>query len=517
MRPSRSPVDSPGASPSPSGVRRAAFVLGGLALAALVRLWIVPLGSSLSLDEFGTWWASDGGLGEILSRARLFPQSVPYVAIVWLERALGGSGEISLRLPSLLAAGLAAYCLYRLGAELVDRETGLLAAGIFVGFRPIAFAAGDARPYAFAVLAATGAFWMLVRWLDRGRAADAVGYALLATAAVYFQYLFATMFLVHAAYAVRRWRRGGAVSARSVSCVAVAIAVLSAPAALWVLAIARDRAAHAFAAMPDGEALVSSLVPAEVLAALSASLGVGWLLGLVGGRPQGPIWSRPVPQGDAGRVPPADALWLLALWALLPAPVLFVASRTTGTSLFVSRYMLWMIPGQALLMAWALRGLRPVRSRLAVVAGYLILMALARGQNVMHTNEDWRGAVAAMNAVNGNHPALLSGTYTESRTLDWLRSGKHADYMRAPLDYYPAAGPAILLPLNFGPEAEAHVEDLIRSQLASSDRFVLIERSSRFASWAPWILERVRHAYRVRRVWNGYPNVWVFERSAGPA
>jgi hypothetical protein len=523
MRPSRTPVDSPGASPSPSGLRRAAFVLGGVALAALVRLWIVPLGSSLSLDEFGTWWASDGGLGEILSRARLFPQSVPYVAIVWLERVLGGSGEISLRLPSLLAAGLAAYCLYRLGAELVDRETGLLAAGIFVGFRPMAFAAGDARPYAFAVLAAIGAFWMLVRWLDRGRAADAVGYALLATAAVYFQYLFATMFLVHAAYAVRRGRRcklGRAVSAASVSWVAGAIAVLSAPAALWVLAIARDRAAHSFAAMPNAKDLVSSLVPAEALAALAASVGVGWLLSRAGRpRRQGPLWSRPVPEGVADRVQQTDALWLLALWALLPAPILFVASWAAGTSVFVSRYMLWTIPGQALLMAWALRGLplQPVCSRLAVVAGYLVLMALARGGNVTHTDEDWRGAVAAMNAVNGNHPALLSGTYTESRTLDWLRKEKHAASLRAPLDYYPAAGPVLVLPLNFGPEAEAYVEDLIRSRLASSDRFALIERSSRYASWAPWILERVRNAYRMRRAWSGYPNVWVFERSAGPA
>lgn len=515
MRPSTSPVDSPGASPSPSGVRGAAFVLGGLALAALVRLWIVPLRSSLSLDEFGTWWASDGGLGEILSRTQLFPQSVPYVAIVWLERALGGSGEISLRLPSLLAAGLAAYFLYRLGAELVDRETGLLAAGIFAGFRPIAFAAGDARPYAFALLAATGAFWMLVRWLERGRAADAVAYTLLATAAVYFQYLFATMFLVHAAYAIRRWRRrepGRAVSATSMACVAAAIAVLSVPAATWVLALARDRSAHAFAAMPNAQALVSSLVPAEALAALAASLGVGWLLGLVLGarRSRGPIWSRP--KG----LP--DSLWLLALWALLPAPVLFVASRATGTSVFVSRYMLWMIPGQALLMAWALRGLKlePVRSRLAVVAGSLILIALARGQNVTHTNEDWRGAVAAMNAVNGDHPALLSGTYTESRTLDWLRSGPHADFLGAPLAYYPAAGPVIPLPLNFGPEAEAYVEELLRTRLASSERFALIERSSRFPSWAPWVLERVRHAYRMRRVWNGYPSVWIFERSSSP-
>jgi len=487
-------------------------VLGGLALAALVRLWIVPLRSSLSLDEFGTWWASDGGLGEILTRARLFPQSVPYVAIVWLERALGGSGEISLRLPSLLAAGLAAYFVYRLGAELVDRETGLLAAGIFAGFRPIAFAAGDARPYAFALLAATGAFWMLVRWLERGRAADAVAYALLATAAVYFQYLFATMFLVHAAYAVRRGRRrrpGRAVSAGSIACVAAAIAVLSVPAGMRVLALARDRSAHAFAAMPNLQGLISSMVPAEALAALAASLGVGWLLGLAR-RPRGPIWSRPV------GLP--DALWLLALWTLLPAPVLFVASRAAGTSVFVSRYILWMIPGQALLMAWVLRGLQPVRSRVAVVAGYLVLMALARGRNVTHTNEDWRGAVAAMNAVNGDHPALLSGTYTESRTLDWLRSGPHADFLGAPLDYYPAAGPVIPLPLLFGPEAEAYVEELIRSRLASGEheRFALIERSSRSPSWAPWVLERVRLAYRMRRVWNGYPSVWIFERPSSP-
>ena len=105
-----------------TGVR---VLLGGLAAAAVVRLWILPLASSLSLDELGTAWASGGGFGEILARARLFPQSVPYVAIVWLARAVGGSSELALRLPSLAAAGLAVYWLYRLGRDLFDRETGL--------------------------------------------------------------------------------------------------------------------------------------------------------------------------------------------------------------------------------------------------------------------------------------------------------------------------------------------------------------------------------------------------------
>lgn len=518
MRPSRSPVDSPVANFPTSDVSLGSLLLGGLSLAFLVRLWIVPLGSSLSLDEFGTWWASNGGLGEILSRARLFPQSIPYVGVVWLARTLGGSGEIALRLPSLLAAGLAGYCLYRLGMALVDRETGLLAAGIFVGFRQICFAAADARPYSFAVLAAIGAVWMLVRWLERGRAADAVAYVLLATAAVYFQYLFATMFVVHVLYAIHKWRRrrGCGAPPRQVLYVAVGIVVLAAPAALLALEVARDRATHAFAVMPDAKELVSSLVPSEALGALLASLALGWLVGLVGRRPQGP--PRGVPPRD---VPPRDVVWLLALWAFLPAPILFVASRLTGTSLFVSRYMLWMIPGQALLLAWALSRIRPIGGRVAavaLVAGYLFVMFLARGLNTTHTNEDWRGAVAALNAINGGHPVLLSGTYTESRNLDWLRTGKHAAYMRAPLDYYSAAGPAVVLPLNFGPDAEAYVDELLRSIPASDDRFVLIERSSRFASWAPWIRERVEPGgYRMRRAWTGYPNAWVFERSVGHA
>jgi uncharacterized membrane protein len=493
----------------------ARLLLGGLGAAAIARLWILPLTSSLSLDEFGTWWVTNGSFGEILSRARLFPQSVPYAAIVWLARAAGGSGELVLRLPSLLAAGLAAYWLFRLGRELFDRETGLLAAGIFVGVPQICFAAGDARPYAFGVLATVGALWMLVRWLDRGRAGAAVGYVLLASAAVYFQYLFAAMLVAHAAYAIRRWKRGDGARPAHLFLAAAGIAFLTAPAAWMAQEIGRDRALHAFEPMPGLTALLRTLLSTSVLAALLASFLVWWMLGLAGSRRLASVWSRPLREPDGKRGPAQDALWLLGLSAVVPALLLFVVSRATGASVFVARYMMCMIPAQALLMAWLLRGVRPASGQRAVLAGYLIVMLLARGLKVAHSSEDWRGATAAVAGANGSHPVLLSGTYTESRNVAWVQDAGHASYMRAPLDYYAAGGPTSVLPLFAGRDAEAYVEGLLDSVTGLGDRFALIERSSKFPSWAPWLDARLRpKGYRMRRVWDrGNPGAWVFERA----
>ena len=429
-----------------TGVR---LLLGGLVAAVIVRLWILPLTSSLSLDELGTAWASGAGFGEILARARLFPQSVPYVTIVWLARAVGGSSELVLRLPSLAAAALATYWLYRLGRDLFDRETGLYAAGIFVAIPAICFAAGDARPYAFGVVATTGALWMLVRWMERGKAADALAYALLVSAAVYFQFLFAAMLPVHAWYAIRRSRRNNAVGPAQLLGVAAGVGVLTAPACWLAREVGRDRALHAFETMPGAAALVRMLVPTGVLAAVIASFLVWWTFATARGRRRVPVWTKPPAE--------SDALWLLALSAVVPVVLLFTLSWAIGTSVFVPRYMMSVIPAQALLIAWLLRGIQPVSGRSAVLAGYLVILLLARGLNVAHTNEDWRGSTAAVRAANGSRPVLLSGTYTESRNLAWVRDPRHAAYMAAPLQYYPAGGPTSVLPLFVGRDAETYV------------------------------------------------------------
>ncbi len=249
-----------------------------LLIIMFVRLWLMPLDSSLWLDEIGTYWVTNARFTEIVPRAKLFLQSVPYAAIVWMVRALGGSSEIVLRLPSLLAAGLAVWLLYRLGLEFFDRETAFLAIGIFVGLPSFAFAAGDARPYAFAVLTTVGALWMLVRWLERGRTIDAGCYVLFAAATIYFHYLFATTLVVHAAYALWKWHRGARVPLTALVVAAAAIALLVAPGTILVVQMARDRAFHSFGRMPGMDSILEALAPPIVLGALLLSGFVGWSL-----------------------------------------------------------------------------------------------------------------------------------------------------------------------------------------------------------------------------------------------
>jgi hypothetical protein len=178
--------------------------------------------------------------------------------------------------------------------------------------------------------------------------------------------------------------------------------------------------------------------------------------------------------------------------------------------------MMCILPAQALLMAWFLRGILPSGGRRAVLAGYLVIMLLGRGLKIGHTGENWRGAIAGVSSINQRRPVLLAGTYTESRNLAWVQDGKHAAYMGAPLEYYATGCQTLILPLFYGRDAQSYVERLIDSAPGLDGGFALIERSSRFPSWAPWLEQRLRpRGYRMRRVWgDGNPSAWVFERSA---
>lgn len=484
--------------------QRANVLLALLAFGAVVRLWVMPLGTSLWLDEFGTAWVTGASLSDLFARARLFPQSLPYAALVWITRAALGSSEIALRLPSLAAMLAAIWCLCRLGRELFDRETGWLAAGVFLLFPQIEFSAGDARPYAFAVLASIGALWLLVRWLDRGRARDAVAYLALAAAAVYFQYLFATMLAAHAAYALRRRGRGSPVSGRQLLAAAAGLCLLLVPAAALVLEIGGRRASHAFGSMPGGRELLLSLVPSRVLGVLAPCLLLCVLLRLARVEPMGPRKDR------------RDALLLLVLSASVPSLLLYAVSRLSGAAVFETRYLMCAVPAQALLLGWLLRAVEPARGRRLVLGGALALVLVLRGEllhrSIPHSREDWRGAVAALNAANGANPVLLSGSFTESRDPDLVKDPAHASYLRAPLDYYPTAAPARVLPLRTGIGAETYAAGLTTASLAGH-RFALIERNSRFPSWAPWFAERFPE-FAARDVWSSETlRVRVFERA----
>jgi hypothetical protein len=474
--------------------RRGDLVLLLLAAAVVVRLWVVPLTSSLWLDEFGTTWITSGPMTEIVERARLFPQSIPYAALIRVVRSVTGSSELSLRWPSLLAMLAAAGIVGRLGRRFFGVSAGVAAAVVFLLFPQIEFSAGDARPYAFGVLAVAAALLFLVRWLDDGRPGDGVGYVLCAALSVYFQYLFATALIAHALYAGRR-RRTSAVSPRAMSVVAVGLGVLLAPAAALVVEIGRRWSEHAFGAAPGAWNVLNALVPVRVLGLLVPAVLLAGVFGAARGFSATRLDGRD-----------RDGLALLGTLALFPPLALFAAARRTGASLLEGRYLLATAPAWAALLGAIVARLRPARAARVVLSLALALTLVTRGELVRwridHGREDWRSAVAALDAANGSHPVFLAGSFVESSDPAVVRDPLHEDYLLAPLAYYPTPGRSRILPLRSGPAADAEGERRIARAL-TADQFGLIERSSRFPSWGSWLAARLAPlGYSSREVWS---------------
>ena len=70
----------------PGHVRLAAI----LTAVVIFSLWLMPLVSSLWLDELGTWWVVKDGAGDAVHRALTFHgQSPLYYLIVWAARDRG--------------------------------------------------------------------------------------------------------------------------------------------------------------------------------------------------------------------------------------------------------------------------------------------------------------------------------------------------------------------------------------------------------------------------------------------
>src|SRR5579864_260025 len=102
---------------SSSGGAKWALILFAI---VAVRLCVMPLIASLAVDETGTWWIVKGSLAETISRASYWAgQSLLYMPIAWSAKQIGGAHEIVLRLPSLLAMGVAVFFLYRLAERLL--------------------------------------------------------------------------------------------------------------------------------------------------------------------------------------------------------------------------------------------------------------------------------------------------------------------------------------------------------------------------------------------------------------
>jgi 4-amino-4-deoxy-L-arabinose transferase-like glycosyltransferase len=245
-----------------------------------------------------------------------------------------GTGELAVRLPSLLAATALIPLVYAAGRDIYDRRAGLVAAALMTVAPFGVWYAQEARMYALYMLFALLAVWLQIRILRGGTRRDWAGYTLVAAALVATQYFGLVLVAVQqVAFAVVVWTRRDRELARAWLLSGAVLALLLAP----VLDFGRDQFAANEAA---GKGFRQ--VPSQTGGAV----------------------------GEAGAPPgPYEALTNLA-WA-----VLGYHSRATMTSLVA----LWPL---LLLLVLALLGRGRSRRTLVVVAaaGVPALVLFALGQ-----------------------------------------------------------------------------------------------------------------------------------------
>lgn len=476
---------------------RLALALGALGAAAL---WLRPLTSSLWLDETGTVWLIEGSLTEALERTLTYQGGSPlYYVFAWTARQISTS-ELALRVPSVIAMGVATYLFFVLGTRLFDRRTGLIAAALFPAFPAVAFAAGDARPYALALLSLISSAVALVAWLESGRLRYGVVYAVSLVATVYLHYLIAVALLAQVVLVVWFGLRNIKIRARQIAVVIGLTLLFAAPLAPNAIHVLGQRSVLSNPNPTSAISILEGMAPPLILAAVMLPLAITAL-----------IERRNV------KLPrPRSASFLFAIaWFVIPFSVLLALSWFTNTNTVVLRYFLSTAPAICLLLAVAVSSLERVPVRYAATA-LGVVAGLAFGRTT-HTGEDWRAAAAAQRRVADDRtPVILFSGFIEAKQSTWLTHPERASYLEAPAAAYPMYGRVYPGPWDLGPGEQGYLQELLTDELLPADRFVVLTTGGSGAT-REWLDPRVAsEGYRPRLVdsWDDKIFLFVYDRQS---
>jgi hypothetical protein len=464
-----------------------------------VALWLPSLASSFWLDETGTVWLVQGSLPDAIRRTFVYQGGSPlYYVFAWAARQMSTS-EVALRAPSVVAMLGTTYLVYVLGRRLFDRRTGLLAAALFAALPAVAFAAGDARPYAFALLALVGSAVALVTWLEEGRLRHGVLYAICLVATIYLHYLIALALLAQAVLVGRFGLRNVRVPARQVLVVAGLALLLAVPLAPNALHVLGQRGVLSNPKPGTIVSILPALAPPLMLAAIAVPAAIAVVLGrrrLRTPRPKDPSF-----------------LFVVA-WLLIPCAILMGLSALSSTNAFVTRYLLSTTPAICLLIAVAVSVVPQVPARyVAVGLGVASALAFVR---FSHTSEDWRAAAAAERRLATDRtPVMLFAGFIEAKQASWLTHPEHSSYLAAPATAYPFDGKVFAAPWDLGPAERDYLGNVLRDHLLRSERFLLVTTGGSSATRAGLDGELAAEGYfpRLAQVWDDKIFLFVYERS----
>jgi Dolichyl-phosphate-mannose-protein mannosyltransferase len=433
-----------------------------LALAVSISTWFIVIRSPLWLDETVSFFLIKGGFAGILSR-QVWPDSPIYSCLLWLWTKVMGTGEIMLRISSVLPMLAAVYLLYRAARELFDRDVAVIAAVVFCLHPIIIFAAIDVRPYAFAALTITATTLALVKLRGNDSNWLAALLGLLAASIVQLQLLFAAILPALALCFIALKIGERKILWRQLGIATLVFAFAFLPVIPRLQYMLHTSGTHVFSEAPRFLQLLSTLSIRGLVIVLAA------FVLLAAGKRQLLLPSH----SDRW------AVLLCTSLALVPLLILYVLSVGTSIHVFVPRYRLVAVPGIALCWALVVSWIDSRRLRLLFCATLVVVAACVyfTSPSFHRHMYSWKGALAfaEQNASVDNAPVLICSDLPEA---DHMRmpdgSAIEKSGILPPLSYYKLSVPVTPMPRTLNQEAVRAGSAFLEQTAQRHERFLAL-------------------------------------------
>jgi Dolichyl-phosphate-mannose-protein mannosyltransferase len=465
---------------------RVLYTIYALVLAVAVSVWFVAIRAPLWLDETVSFFLIKGGLKGILSR-QVWPDSPIYSCLLWLWTKAMGTGEIMLRVSSVLPMLVAVYLLYRAARELFDADVAIIAAIVFCLHPIVIFASVDVRPYAFSALAINASILVLVQLRNNQSNWLAALFGLSAACIAEFQLLFAVILpalaicFVAAKIGDRKtmWRQ------LAVALVVFALAMLpTIPRLLYML---HTSSTHVFDAAPALMELVRTLAAKKPAFILLLALLLAALVRRLNLRHGFDAWT----------------ILLCTSLALVPICTLYALSVRTSMHVFVPRYRLVAVPGIALFWAFVISRIdfRALRLLLCIAIVAVIAYPYIKTPYSSH-GYSWKYAldVAEKNASSDDAPVLICSDLPESDYMPMPVGSAILDTgILPPLSYYKLSVPVVALPRALNSEAKRVSSQFVQEFTGRHQRFLALAFEPSYDTLR-WIADLAGGTYEVHQI-----------------
>jgi len=449
--------------------RRTHYFLLFIYMMLVCRLWIMPIGSSLWLDETATYWTVMHGAVESLGRSTAMAgQFHLYMLIVSLSVKMFGLNEIALRLPSVIASCISSYLIFRLGTRFSGLETGIFAAILFVCIPEICTEASNARPYALMVLCSLYAISYLIKLQDSYNWRNAAGYVIATTLMVYMHHISVPFFILLAIYSTI------CIKNKSKAYFAnIIVLVLLLPLIYMIVNTRYDNSTLSFASTPSFISLIRAIATdLAILVAVIYCASKIFLRKKV--HDLLPFYSSKIDVFIIG-------------WFVIPIMLFYSISTYTDYKVFIPRYMVLAYPALAFLLAATLQKISLRTSRYAAIAILSAFSIYIGGLEFspMHHNEDWRGALykAKQIAEPSKIPILFNSGYLSTQNPGWEHQTSETPDL-SPLSAYKINTKIIPLPLFVSDKSRQYLDLNVSAEISSVNSFLVVLRGNQtIDSW----------------------------------